>query len=147
MRLSAEKENLWPYQLSEGYKVASRATWEYNCIAFVADRENEWWWPDPDGDAKWPENVTRDERLECFAQAFATLGYEVCDDSGLEAGYEKIAIYARYGIPTHAAKQLPDGRWKSKLGAWEDIEHNTVKAVAEHIYGQAVLFMRRRPKT
>jgi len=43
--------------------------------------------------------------------------------------FEKIAIYAAGGVPTHAAKQTSDGRWKSKLGGWEDIEHNTPKAV------------------
>jgi hypothetical protein len=144
VRLSADKEGRWPYLFSEGYQVASQPTWDYNCIAFAAGCESEWWWPDANGDAAWPDKVNREEQLACFAEAFATIGYQVCEHSDLEPGYEKIAIYARNGIPTHAARQLPDGRWKSKLGAWEDIEHNTLKAVEGDIYGQAVLFMKRR---
>ena len=143
MRLSQDRERRWPYLVSEGYTVKSRETWDYNCIAFAADIETEWWWPDPNGEAKWPAGVKREERLECFAEAFGTLGYQGCEDGSLEAAYEKVALYSQNGVPTHAAKQLPDGRWKSKLGSWEDIEHNTVKAVEEHIYGKAVLYMRR----
>ena len=145
MRLPRDKEKCWPYLVSEGYIVSSEATWNYNCIAFAADIENEWWWPDPNGEARWPAGVQREERLECFAEAFGTLGYQVCEDGMLEASYEKIAIYSQNGVPTHAAKQLPDGRWKSKLGSLEDIEHNTVKALEEYIYGKAVLYMKRQP--
>jgi hypothetical protein len=62
----------------------------------------------------------------------------------LEPGFEKIAIYLLGGAPTHAAKQLPDGRWKIKLGSWEDIEHNTTRAVEDYIYGKASVFMKRK---
>jgi hypothetical protein len=27
------------------------------------------------------------------------------------------------GEPTHAARQLPNGKWTSKLGRWQDIEY------------------------
>ena len=122
----------------------SKETWDYNCIAFAAGVETEWWWPDPNGEGKWPEGVRREELLECFAEAYGTLGYETCEDAKLEAGYEKVSIYAQNGVPTHAAKQLPNGRWKSKLGSWEDVEHNTLRAVEEYVYGRAVLYLKRR---
>lgn len=53
-RLSPPLEAKWPYLLSEGYTVISKATSDYNCIAFAADVQTEWWWPDQDGDAEWP---------------------------------------------------------------------------------------------
>jgi hypothetical protein len=140
-RLHSYKEGKWPYLFSEGYDVTSIETWDYNCIAFAADVQTDWWWPDDNGDGYWPIKE-REETIECFIAAFKFLGYEVCGD-GLETGYEKIAIYTLKNVPTHAAKQLPDGRWKSKLGPWEDIEHNTLKAVEEYIYGKAVVIMRR----
>jgi|GEM_PF-3681614 len=60
--------------------------------------------------------------LKLSMQAFATLGYEVCDNVELEPGFEKIALYAGAdGIPTHAARQLQAGPWTSKLGRMEDI--------------------------
>ena len=79
----------------------------------------------------------------CFVEAYATLGYRVCENGTFEPGYEKIAIYVCDGVPTHASKQLPDGRWKSKLGSWEDIEHATIKALEGSLYGKVGLYLRR----
>jgi hypothetical protein len=45
---------------------------------------------------------------------------------------------------THAARQLPTGKWTSKLGKAEDIEHDSPDDVAGGIYGEVVLFMRRQ---
>jgi len=143
MRIPAWKERLWPHLFSEGYTKTSEETWRYNCIAFAADDESQWWWPDAEGNAFWPPGVARKVEISCFIQAYRTLGYEVCEE-GLESGYERIVIYALNGEPTHAAKQLENGRWKSKLGRFEDIEHNTLKAVTEYIYGEPAVFMRRK---
>ena len=84
----------------------------------------------------------RIETLEAFRHAFATLGYMDCDHGELEAGYEKIAIFALSGVPKHAARQLPSGRWTSKLGKMEDIEH-TLHDVTGTVYGGVVHVMRR----
>jgi hypothetical protein len=121
----------------------------YNCIAFAADDQTLWWWPDQYGEDYWPEGVKREVTRDAFIQAYGTLGYEVCYNGNVEAGYDKIAIYEKYNnTPTHAAKQLEDGRWKSKLGEWEDIEHKTVEAVQTFqgvgIYGEVALYMKRK---
>jgi hypothetical protein len=143
MRLPLWKERKWPYLLSEGYGVASNETWDYNCIAFSADIQDDWWWPDQNGDAYWPISW-REETLECFVAAFRSIGYKKCWLSIRQKRFERVAIYTKDNIPTHAAKQLNDGRWKSKLGPWEDIEHNTTKAVEEYIYGKVAVYMKRR---
>ncbi len=143
MRLAPYREGKWPFLYSEGYDAISLETWDYNCIAFAADINNEWWWPDAYGHAKWPI-AWREETIECFIAAYEAMRYRKCRSDRPRRGFEKIAIYALAGVPTHAAKQLPDGRWKSKLGPWEDIEHNTLKAVEEYLYGKAVVFMERR---
>ena len=141
-KLDQKLEQLWPYLSSEGYEVKSIPTWRYNCIAFAADDPSVTWWPDSNDDGYWPI-PKREVSLTCFKEAFASLGYQESGD-GLEAGYEKIAIYVFEGLPTHAAKQLPDGRWKSKLGPSEDIEHNTVKAVEDDCcYGRVIQYMKR----
>lgn len=44
---------------------------------------------------------------------------------------------------THAARQLPTGKWTSKLGRSEDIEHTTPEAVSGTTYGAMVCFMGR----
>lgn len=72
------------------------------------------------------------------------LGYEVCADGGLEPAFEKIVIYANENnSPTHVARQLPSGVWTSKLGAAEDIEHESVGALEGNLYGKIARFMRR----
>jgi hypothetical protein len=94
--------------------------------------------------AYWPPNVARRVHLSAFLEAFASLGYEVCPDGRLERGWEKLAIYAdANGDPTHAARQLPSGRWTSKLGPLEDVNH-LLYGLAGQEYGDTVAYMRRR---
>jgi hypothetical protein len=140
----------YPNLFTEGYEVKSKKTLltdptvtHYNCLAFAADVETTWWEPD-DGDVSfWPISK-REYTLQCYKEAYRSLGYDECDDGTVEQGFEKIVIYCLKGEPTHAAKQLPGGRWKSKLGQEEDIEHNTVKALeGNKWYGQAVQYMKR----
>lgn len=141
MRLPQFKEDKWPYLASEGYDVKSHATWQYNCIAFAADVDTKWWWPD--GAGYWPPGIRREVTTKAFIEAFSSLGYRVCHSGNRQLGFDKIAIYTQNDVPTHAAKQLENGEWKSKLGPWEDIEHRTTKAVEEYIYGQVAVYMRK----
>jgi hypothetical protein len=60
---------------------------------------------------------------------------------------KKVALYVdKDGLWTHAAKQMVDGTWTSKLGNWEDIIHHTPQALAgpDPAYGQVACFMVRR---
>ena len=76
-------------------------------------------------------------------QAYQTLGYTPCNSAVLEVGYEKIALYVRDdGIPVHAAKQLPTGKWSSKLGSIEDIEHE-LEGLAGEQYGKVGQVLKR----
>lgn len=76
--------------------------------------------------------------------AFQALGYETCEeDDRLEPGYEKVALYGSSCVYTHAARQLTNGRWTSKLGKAEDIEHDTPDDVAGGLYGEVVEIMKR----
>jgi hypothetical protein len=67
----------------------------------------------------------------------------VCTGDELEAGFEKIALFANdQGQPKHAARQLSDGHWTSKLGKSEDIEH-ALHDLTGVLYGSVVLIMKR----
>lgn len=74
--------------------------------------------------------------------AYATLGYRPCPDGESESDLEKIAIYGVRGIPRHAARQLASGRWTSKMGDIEDIEH-TLEAIEGEQYGTVIQFLAR----
>ena len=86
--------------------------------------------------------------VSAFVAAFESLGYEVCESGFPEPGYEKVALYvcrdARgKATPTHAARQLPSGRWTSKLGAAQDIEHERAEDVNGPAYGAPEFFLKR----
>lgn len=135
----------WPHLNRENFDETSERDEGYNCAAWAADDTDNYWWPMPIKRRYfWPDGVQRDETLPSFVQAYATKGYAPCESADLEAGYEKIAIYAdRHAIPQHVARQLATGRWTSKLGDEQDIDHATLDALAGGLYGTPMVFMRR----
>ena len=133
---------------SKNFELKSQATNRYNCIAWAAGCSTRWWWPL--GRYYWPKGAPRNVTLEAFVEAFNTLGYEECSDPYLENGFEKVAIYAKLidgkSVPTHASRQLSNGRWTSKLGEAEDIVHDRVEDVDGPAYGTSVRYLRRLRK-
>lgn len=122
-------------------ELTSPADPRYNCIAWAAGTDRRWWshlLP-----YYWPPNVAREETLEAYIGAFETLGYTVCETATPEGGYEKIALYAMpTREPTHAARQLADGRWTSKLGSLEDLTHRLEDLEGVN-YGRVTVILRR----
>jgi hypothetical protein len=135
-------EDTFPGLRDQPYQITSPRDRNYNCIALAAGDNRNWWWPDEAEQDTWPVAVARLETVDAFRDAFATLGYLVCDGDHFEAGYEKIALFALAGKPKHAARQLPSGRWISKLGPMEDIEH-ALHDLTGMVYGLVVLVMKR----
>ena len=125
------------------YAVTSPKSQEYNCFAWVAGDRERWWQPTPEDEFYWFEGVPMEENLSAYIQAYQTLGYEPCDSAVLEEGYEKIALYVNNeGIPVHAARQLLTGKWTSKLGSLEDIEHELEGLIGES-YGTVGQVLKR----
>jgi hypothetical protein len=134
---------LFPHLSDSGYRETSPADRRYNCVAWAAGDDQNWWWPQPFDETFWPPDAPRIESVEGFMAAFRTLGYEPCGHSQLEPGFEKVALYVgEDGLPTHAARQLENGRWTSKLGELEDIEHDLDNLEGER-YGTIGGIMRR----
>jgi hypothetical protein len=128
-----------------GYTETSKASAQYNCIAWAAGDSNHWWWPfqDPPPYAYWPNQAPREDSLDAFIRAFETLGYFPCENSDLENGFEKVAFYGDSGgPPKHAARQLATGKWTSKIGQSEDIEH-TFDGLRQCHYGEVILILKR----
>jgi hypothetical protein len=139
---SPNLENAFPQLRGSAYSVESPKDRRYNCIAWAAGETHRWWWPAQF--AYWPPGLPRTEDLDNFVKAFETIGYYPCDDSSLESGSEKVALFADVsGIPTHAARQQASGRWVSKLGREEDIEHATPFDLEGRIYGSVILVLKR----
>jgi hypothetical protein len=129
----------FPNLEAKGYEITSPYDRRYNCIAWSAGQDDRWWWP---GAGYWPPGVTIDTNIDAFIDVYALQGYEKCDNRGIQAGYEKVALYADQGEVAHAARQLQDGRWTSKLGRDVDITH-TLEALEGGCYGAVVQILRR----
>src|SRR5262245_18798205 len=109
------------------FKITSNRDPLYNCIAHAADENDRLWDPLAPPPYYWPPGVPRTPTLASYIAAYAKKGYEPSATFEAEEGYEKVVLYTnQHGVPTHAAKQLPNGRWTSKLGEEEDIEHKTL---------------------
>lgn len=134
----------FPLLAGAGYAQTSAPDRRYNCIAWAADENARWWWPADQ--YYWPEGVPRVPTVQAFVLAFRTRGYERCSSRALENGFRKVALYAlpRAGIleVQHAARQMPSGRWTSKLGSNADIEH-TLEGLEGPAYGNVVQLLRR----
>ena len=136
-------EQAFPGVAGKSFSVTSATDAHYNCIAWAAGVNDDWWWPGDPGRTHWPASVPREESLEAFRLMFGTLGFEPTSSEEMEPGFEKIAIFANaQGRPKHAARQRPTGRWTSKLGKMEDIEHD-LRDLEGAMYGSVVLMMKR----
>ncbi|MDA1142269.1 MAG: hypothetical protein O3B01_27210, partial [Planctomycetota bacterium] len=112
-------ETAFPNLKSEGFDVTSSYDRKYNCMAWAAGKNDRWWWP---GGGFWPLESS-DTSNATFVGAFSLQGYRVCEHRDCRPDYEKVAIYADEDGLTHAARQILDGRWTSKLGRDIDITH------------------------
>ena len=150
----AALEDWLPRLRSSGYRITSPPTDNYNCIAWAVGETAQWWSPIDDDDHYWPAELPRQLEdvpvpVEGVTSALATVGFVECEGAAMEDGYEKVAIFADEDGFTHVARQMPSGRWTSKLGQHWDIEHE-LDAMAgfdsawpSFRYGEIALIMRR----
>lgn len=120
------------------FEVTSPQTADYNCIAWAAGEDGYWWWPG----RFWPKDIPAKVTRLAFVKAFGERRYELCEGPELEEGFEKVCLYEKLGRPTHAARQLSNGTWTSKLGTDHDISHE-LEGLAGKIYGHPAIYMRR----
>jgi hypothetical protein len=126
--------------LNDTFAITSLPTEAYNCVAWVAGEADRKWWP---RDYYWPQTAPRNLSRSAFLAAFSSLGYKQCDNGDLEAGVEKVVLYTRDRKPTHMARQLPDGRWSTKLGDEHDIALTDLGDLTGGSFGRIELYMGR----
>jgi hypothetical protein len=132
--------NPFPRLTPANHRITSPSNSDYNCIAWSLEDTEHWWQPG----VFWPiSGTTNDYGIETLERALQELGYEACAEGHLEPGFAKVALYGTPQFYTHAARQLSNGRWTSKLGLAEDIEHDSPEDVADGLYGPLAKFMRK----
>jgi hypothetical protein len=134
------KDN-FPHLTADNHRITSPEDREYNCIAWAVGDVEHWWQPG----VFWPAGLAPDDfSVQGLKNAFQALGFEPCEDGTLEPGFERVAVYGIGQFYSHAARQLPNGKWSSKLGKYVDIEHDFASDVAGGAYGELLHFLKRQ---
>lgn len=142
MEVSERLQAAFPHLATSKYRVTSKRSGGYNCVAWAINRSDKWL--DPSEFFEWPDGLPRDETVQAYEAFFRNEGFSSCPLPDCEVGFEKVAIYVDgSGLPQHVARQRLNGRWTSKLGKWEDIEHELWGLEASS-YGAARIFMKRK---
>jgi hypothetical protein len=131
----------FPRLKPENYRITSPECLDYNCVAWSANDTEHWWQPG----VYWPIQPHQDDYgIAVLESAFKALGYEDCRMNGAcEPEFEKVALFGDSLYYTHAARQLPNGKWTSKLGKGPDIEHDNADDVGGGVYGEIEEIMKR----
>lgn len=130
----------------KGYRDTSGPTIEYNCLAWALGID--WIRYDPEPKCAgyyWFPGVEREWSVKAIRKIFEQHGYSVCDSYDFEEGYEKVVFYIDDdGNPEHLARQLSNGKWTSKIGDLNDIEHDTLDSIVNDDYGKPGLVLKRK---
>lgn len=133
----------FPNSFHDPFLITSNYTPNYNCIAWAFGDNTKWYWPDPSHIYFWPSGIARTEELSSFVELYSLIGYEICADGRHCNGIEKIAIFTNDNVPTHAARQLNNGKWTSKLGQNIDVCHS-ISSIEGGEYGYVEIYMQRK---
>lgn len=142
-------ETAFPRLGPSNYSIESPTDSRYNCIAWAVGDDTRWWEPSGLGGHYWPLSplpAPAGYTLSEYMKAYSTLGFEPCTSRAVERDLEKVALYVDpvAGSALHAARQLADGRWASKLGQGHDIFHETLEGLEGERYGVVAVIMQRR---
>ena len=141
-------ERYFPGLRNSPYAITSPPDHGYNCVAWAVGLSDQSW-NALDPRDYWPAGLPRRDTISVVMAALATAGFAACADGGLEEDVEKVALYGIEDAFMHTARQLPNGRWTSKLGVSYDIEHeldaltSSANAGGGVQYGEVVAFMCR----
>lgn len=118
---------------------------EYNCISHTLNINNDISWPF-DNNNYWP--VSRDLTKESFDKFYEFHGFEKMNllDFSYDSKYIKVALYTNKGIPTHAAIQVDEFFWESKIGELGIIKHDLFE-IEDNVYGEVAQIYRKLKTT
>jgi hypothetical protein len=144
----------WPNTRYHPLVIKSPKTIKYNCAAFAVGQE-DYWFECADESLKqlylgscefhWPENILQNASLNAYIELYEQHGFEKLSSLNADfvGGVTKIALYGKGDDFMHASKQMPDGRWASKLGPLQDVEHDNLRVLEGPTYGMVKAIMQK----
>lgn len=140
----------FPNLSSENHRVTSCCTPLYNCVAYAMGDDKRWWEPSGRQGTYWPLKLGPNI-LDNYIKMFQIFGnFDICSNGDVERHFFKIAVFYNSSkntgtkVFTHVAKMLADGKWSSKLGEAEDIEHSKPEDLFGSFYGTSMVYMKRQ---
>lgn len=140
MSTNKDLEKWFPNIIGKPYKTTI-SNFNFNCVAYTLDVYNDYIWTN---EKSWPHNIIpRILNINSFKKLYEINGYEECYDEIFDLKYNKVAFYAKNGIPIHAAKRYKN-IWKSKISNLI-VEHELDWLCGDYIdtYGEVVFLMRK----
>jgi hypothetical protein len=125
--------------------IQNSETDNFNCISHTLGINTTPSWP-TDNDYYWP--TKRELTKESFDNFYDHHGFEKLSllDISYDKRYNKVALYTKDGIPTHASIQIDDIWWESKIGGLGIIKHDLFE-IEDDVYGEITQIYRKRLKT
>ncbi len=121
----------------------SPPTIAYNCVGYAVG-DPRWWQPSGDEGHVWLNDLpVGDYSVAQYVDMFKRFGFLPCAGMEPEVGFEKLAVFGNQGEFEHVAIQLSDGRWISKLGDLEDIQHPAAQNLEGNFYGKIDIILKR----
>lgn len=141
-------EGFFPHLTNGNFKITSPIDSNYNCFAWAIEEKSIKYAPFPFDLYSWPNHINREDKLDSFFKFYSDYGYKLCKNGRKEKGFQKIALYTKEIdgelTATHVARQLPNGKWTSKIAGYEDIEHRTVHNLAGCHLGETIYYLKRK---
>lgn len=132
------------------FRKTSPKTDDYNCLAWALGLMRPWMDPidhQITPGKYWPPGIPEDWSIAATRQIFEQSGYnEETTVQAFEPEWEKVAIFSNTSGELHFARQLPNGKWTSKLGQHIDIEHDDLECLKGNIYGEWRVILKRRKR-
>jgi hypothetical protein len=114
----------------------------YNCISHTIHLKEDISWP-IDTRHYWP--TKRELTKESFDLFYEHHGFEKLSilDFTYNENYTKVVLYTNNNIPTHAAIQIDNTYWESKIGRLGIIRHDLFE-IENDVYGEITQIYRKR---
>lgn len=140
-------QNAFPNLNKSNSSITSPPDEYYNCIAWAAEFDDVWMWPDQNTpEYYWPPELKKENTVDAFKKAFALYGYTECENGTFQEGIVKVVLYVdNTNVPTHMSRQLiSDNKWTSKLGSTYDISHDDPSDLDGPAYGTAKYYFQKQ---